>query len=361
MGECYTKSLNRLRARAAPTLHVHAVRMTDCHLHIAGFSDDAADVERQFGVAAAPLPRLLARADRAPLPALNNQALALHGVLSERASGVAPVMLAGEDGAFDHAGVWMCATPAHLRIEQDRLVLVDARQLALGRDEAEALLTTLNAHFADDGIAFVAPSPDRWYARLHHAPAMTTTPLDDVIGRDIHPHLPKGADALLWHRRYNEVQMLLHAHPVNAAREARGLPVVNSLWWWGEGSAAPVQRRFASISADDVLVRGLARLSATPLRSLPADAAAWLAALEPAGEHYLYLDALALAWAYRDFGAWNAARAHLEHTWLDPLFAALKDKRITRLTIDALTPARGTRMTLSRLQLWRFWRDWQRA
>ena len=30
--------------------------------------------------------------------------------------------------------------------------------------------------------------------------------------------------------------MLLHAHPVNAAREEAGLPTVASVWWWGGGS-----------------------------------------------------------------------------------------------------------------------------
>jgi hypothetical protein len=34
--------------------------------------------------------------------------------------------------------------------------------------------------------------------------------------------------------------MLLHAHPVNEAREARGQPSVNSFWLSGSGAARPV-------------------------------------------------------------------------------------------------------------------------
>ena len=334
--------------------------MTSCHLYIEGLSYDAGVVEAHFGAPAAPLPRLLARAEYATLRANSHQPLALHGVQGHDANAVAPLMLAGEQGSFAD-GFWMCATPVHLRVEQDRLVLIDAQQLGLEGDEADALVATLATHFAEDDMQFVAPHPARWYTRLKQAPSIVTRPLADVIGRDIHPNLPTGPDSMLWHRRYNEVQMLLHAHPVNAAREARGLPPINSLWWWGGGTRPAVQRRFASISADDVLSRGIARLSATPLRSLPTGAAAWLSALEPGGEHYLQLDELTPAWAYREYPTWLEARTRIEQEWLIPLISALKDKRIRRLTIDAVTPQQAVRMTLSKSELWRFWRDWKRA
>jgi hypothetical protein len=38
-----------------------------------------------------------------------------------------------------------------------------------------------------------------------------------------------------WRHAINEAQMVLHAHPVNQARQAAGQPVVNSLWPWGGG------------------------------------------------------------------------------------------------------------------------------
>jgi hypothetical protein len=65
---------------------------------------------------------------------------------------------------------------------------------------------------------------------------MTTTPLWRAIGGSMLVQLPTGADAPAWRARLNEAQMLLHAHPVNAAREENGLPAVASVWWWGGGS-----------------------------------------------------------------------------------------------------------------------------
>lgn len=332
------------------------------HLHIDGLSLDAELIKRQFGYAAPPSMPALARADTDTLEAGGwfREPLRLHSIVNDGAQGVAALMLAGEDyPAAD--GYWMCATPAHLRVEQDRLVLIDARLLSIEPDEAEALTATLNHHFAEDALRFVAPHANRWYMQPPAVPEIITCPLVDVMGRDVHPKLPKGSDALRWHRRYNEVQMLLHAHPVNAAREARGLPAINSLWWWGEGQLPAVARRFSSIHSDDVLLRGMARLSGTPLSSLPADASVWLPALAHAGEHYLMLDSLSLAWAYRDYAAWLDARAHFEQFWLAPLIAALKKNQIQCLRIDAVTSASATRMTLTKAQLWRFWRDWKRA
>ena len=62
--------------------------------------------------------------------------------------------------------------------------------------------------------------------------------------------------------------MLLHAHPVNEAREARGEPAVNSLWLWGAGPrAAPGRRaRGARSPRDDPLGArpGAARRHAPP-------------------------------------------------------------------------------------------------
>ena len=46
-----------------------------------------------------------------------------------------------------------------------------------------------------------------------------------VAGEDIDRFLPAGRDGKAWHAVMNEVQMLFHDHPVNVAREARGIPV----------------------------------------------------------------------------------------------------------------------------------------
>jgi hypothetical protein len=54
-------------------------------------------------------------------------------------------------------------------------------------------------------------------------------------------------------------QILLHQHPVNQARGERGLPPVNSLWFWGGGTLpAHVRTSLATVIGDDVLLGALA-------------------------------------------------------------------------------------------------------
>jgi hypothetical protein len=74
----------------------------------------------------------------------------------------------------------------------------------------------------------------------------------------------------------NEIQMLLHEHPVNAARLERRQPAINSVWLWGIGSLGKVlPAGLPPLYTDDAWLAGLWRLHGTAARSLAefADAA----------------------------------------------------------------------------------------
>jgi len=142
--------------------------------------------------------------------------------------------------------------------------------------DAAALIAALVAHFADDGLAFAAPRPDTWFARLRRTPALETTPLDAIVGRPILHALPRGSEGGTWQRWQNETQMLLFTHPVNAAREARGLRPVTGVWFWGGGRAGaqpaigPETLALGSAGAAGDLLRGAARGAGHPADAAPA-------------------------------------------------------------------------------------------
>src|SRR2546423_11819725 len=95
-----------------------------------------------------------------------------------------------------------------------------------------------------------------------------------------------------FHALMNEAQMLLHEHPVNAEREARGEPALNSIWFWGGGVVdAAKPRPFSAVIADDPLARGLALAAGIPAHALPKDADSVLAALGDEGRALVVLDA----------------------------------------------------------------------
>jgi hypothetical protein len=139
--------------------------------------------------------------------------------------------------------------------------------------------------------------------------------------------------------------MLLHAHPVNEAREARGEPQVNSLWLWGGGRAPrAAQGRWISVSADDPVALGLARLAGAHAQPLPAGLAAWLQHAPQEGRHLVVLDGLRYA---------QQVEA-LERDWFAPLAAALRAGRIGMLSLHV--PDSAAAFETVRGDLRRFWR-----
>ncbi|HET9483948.1 MAG TPA: phosphoglycerate mutase, partial [Xanthomonadales bacterium] len=85
---------------------------------------------------------------------------------------------------------------------------------------------------------------------------------DTAFGDDLLAHLPRGAGEARWRRLLNEAQVLLHQHPLNAARTAKAQLPVNSLWLWGAGPVPDwVRTDVATVVSDDPLLVGLAKLA----------------------------------------------------------------------------------------------------
>lgn len=138
----------------------------------------------------------------------------------------------GNDPADD---CWMYADPVHFVLQRDYFSLAYPASLALTESERHTLLADINRHFNEEGLTFLAGSSGRWYLRLSDAPEISTSLPEEAAGHDVRGFQPQGPDAGRWKRVANELQMLLHQHPVNQAREARGDLAVNSLWLSGNG------------------------------------------------------------------------------------------------------------------------------
>jgi hypothetical protein len=290
------------------------------------------------------LERLLARSDRPTSGAAGFHATLfdLFGVAP--ASGdlpVAAVTRVHDMGIVDQDW-WLRADPVHLIPDRDRLIMSDPAELALGREDAEALVAELMQTYGPDGWLIKAPRAERWYVRPAQPADIRTTPLADAIGRDIHPFLPRGPEGRAWHTILNEFQILLHAARANADRERRNLPAVNSVWFWGGGRLPRVTHcDWSAVWSLDPTARGLATLCGCAQHDLPAGFAAWRDEAVP-GHHLLIFAPL----RHVDLGA-------LETGWFAPLYGALRSGDITRLEIldDA-----GARFAIDPRQTRRWWR-----
>jgi hypothetical protein len=276
------------------------------------------------------------------------------------------------DGIDPGTRHWLRADPVHLQPGRDTLVLMPRGSLHLDHDEGEQLAAAVRHHLAGDpltaGLELRAPRPDRWYLGMDDAPRIETTALCEAEGASISERLARGPDARRWHALFNELGMLLHAHPVNRRREARGEPPVNGLWFWGGGRYRPLSAApFASVAAAGELARALALATAATAGDLPGNAAAWLAALrlapappsapalEVARTHLAVLDAPRLAARAADLPGWRQALVALEHDWFAPLAQALADGRIGSLAIAA-PGAHALYLEADRGARWRLWR-----
>ena len=263
----------------------------------------------------------------------------------------AALRLSGE-GLDPGVATWICADPAPVRFARDTLVMGSPGTLGLSAAEAAALVAALNAGLADAG-AFSAGHPERWYLRLDQPPHIVTHPLSSVIGRSMEPFLARGEAAPALRRFASEAQVVLHNHPLNAAREAAGALPANNVWFWGAGSlparaAAPA----AMLFGDNPLALGLARLAGVPCRPLPEHADR----LGADGDALLLLEPAAEAAQALDLGAWRSALAQAERAWFAPLLAALRSGRLAALKLTALGDDGVLEAGVTRRDLWKFWR-----
>jgi len=129
---------------------------------------------------------------------------------------------------------WLYAAPVHLVLQRDSFSLAAPAPLALEIDEMDILTSALNKHFEADGLSFFWHE-NQWFLKLKNNPNIQTTTPTAALNKDISAYLPKGEGATQWAAFTNEVQMLLFEHPVNQAREAKQLPIINSIWCYGGG------------------------------------------------------------------------------------------------------------------------------
>jgi hypothetical protein len=297
-----------------------------CHLFIPDFFSAEGEEAERLGAAET----LFAKGRRRRLAASSREAWLLErfAVPKQRDWPVAPYTLLADGGAPERH-FWLRADPVHLRLGRDTLTFSDAAAFEVSRAESEALVETLNRHFGD-AMLFYPMQPARWYLRLREAPDMHTTPPSAAREQPIEGHLPSGPDAVRFHALMNEAQMLLHEHPVNAEREARGEPALNSVWFWGGGVIdAAKDRPFSTVIGDDPLARGLALSAGIPVRALSKDASAMLAAAQDEGVALVVLDPPRSATGHA-----RGHRAALERDWFGPLLEALRCGRIGMLTLS---------------------------
>jgi hypothetical protein len=294
-------------------------------------------------VARGVLARWVSRADRVA-DAESGMDSALKSALRWHGTHLPVAALTREYDAHDASGhLWLRADPAHVRAD-----MTTARMLAcgdLGLDAAECIKISrdLKPLFGDFGFEFDACTSNRWYL---HAPLGADLPdaasPDEAMGDDLKLHLPKGAAGKRWRALFNEVQVLLHNHPVNQARLERGAVSVNSLWFWGAGALPSwVKADLQCVFTDAIVITELARLAA--VKTVPLDVQMFTDSIRAfEGESSVLLDLTGLR------------GDALDRDWLQAVDSLLQRRDLTDVQ---LVFESGERFRVRPMHRFRFWRS----
>ena len=292
---------------------------------------------------AAVVARWLARGDRADDAAAGRDAV-LRECFAMNPAALPTAALTRSLDADDAAEAqWLRADPAFVMADAVTLRLLACGNLGLSAEETQAFAQTLKPLFGDAGFAFDAPHPERWYLRCARGAALPKfSAPEDALGDDLANHLPEGEQARRWRSLLNEAQIVLTQHQVNAQRARRGLPPVNSLWFWGAGVLpSRVRSDFDRVVSDDEVVTALsklARISSFP-RKQELD-------FRRRGDGEKKKSLLVDLADQRDL-------SRLEADWLALIDEALKRGRIAQLELRFES---GERCVVKPAHRWRFWR-----
>ena len=174
----------------------------------------------------------------------------------------------------------------------------------------------------------------------------------DVCGQPEMDGQAHGKDAVSWLAVQTEIQMFLHTHPINQAREQQGLPEINGLWLWNDADGTQSADIVASDSA-------WARFSDTPKLDAPYDLKAWFEMVQETGntvsDGLIFLDDLVSTLQTGDVWAYKDILESWETRWFSPLWDALASGRLKTVCI-ATDGENGGTLEIGRRSKWAFWR-----
>ncbi|MDH0865290.1 hypothetical protein [Mitsuaria sp. GD03876] len=129
---------------------------------------------------------------------------------------------------------WALLTPAHFAVGTEGVTAMGPATLDLTDDESRAFLDALAAALfpAAEGWRTAWLSSGEWAVAHDELDGLEAASVDRVLNRGVETWYPR---ARRLRTLLNEVQMLLHEHPLNQAREERRLRPLNAVWISGCG------------------------------------------------------------------------------------------------------------------------------
>lgn len=232
-------------------------------------------------------------------------------------------------------GSLMLAQPVHLTLQRDSFALDSV--VTLSSEEYQSITQALNVHFNEEGIQFIPSNTYQyWFLQTTTPWQVSTHALQSVLHQNIQSFMPQGPNASQLRQIANQVQMLLHEHPINLHRQQQRALEINSIWLSGHSLAEqmpllPHNTKMALIGENAMTQAISSTFSVTCFADLALAKAAGV-------QHAVMLLEEA------DSASW------------DSIYKAVQARKVHRL--NAYCPAvNGTlQLSLKPLDCWKFWR-----
>ncbi|MDO5058863.1 MAG: hypothetical protein Q4D82_02850, partial [Neisseria sp.] len=216
--------------------------------------------------------------------------------------------------------------PVWQQMRMHSMNTLSGRDIAVSNEEAARLCRDLSEFYVSDGLAFYPYRAGLWLITLPQAVDWQVPCALDIYGQVDGSQRAEGRDAALWLKWQTEIQMFLHAHPLNAERAAQGRPGINGLWLWTDLHGTAENPNIAADNDWSAQAHETAPYDWTAFERLAAEQSGF-------SDGIIVLDDLSAArhtadaWAYRDtLSAWDAR-------FFAPAWQALKEGRLKNLVI----------------------------
>lgn len=247
---------------------------------------------------------------------------------------IASATLESTEGAVRPDVTSWLATPLHLSAGLTRVHLDHRGLLRLSRAEQAVLAAQFESTFGASGAELAPLRAGDFLLRTPGIAAHESAEPARCAGGEVAEALPKGAAAAPLRRLLAEIEMWLHALPLNEERARRGAPPVTTLWLWGaQGRMMPPEPRGAADTAvsygRDAWLEGLMRLTGGSSHALPERL------LGPREDAPLAVYVLEVGGELQHVGHATLAQAlaRLDADFISPALAALRQGSCQRLTI----------------------------
>jgi hypothetical protein len=243
-------------------------------------------------------------------------------------AGLGPATLAAQavSGIPDAAGLCFAA-PVHVVAGLSRVHLPPDGWLRIDAEESGRWLAAFNHEFGGSDLKLHAVGAD-WLLEAPGAAAACDAPPEELLGLPLARAPARDAAERTLRRLGAEIEIWLAGHELNRARESRGLPSFNNLWFWGGAQSADVAPLVSAPRS--IMVAGEADAWLTGLAvhcsQVVVQVREWQAV--PLGHEALLVLAPPRTGQSADY--WHS----LESRWLQPAARALRSRAIRSLRLQ---------------------------